>query len=77
MSPSYLDPVAISADVQKYLPVIDMVINLVPGASGSALVILLNRLLDPASVIAVVDAINQIDGAQPPSKASVRYPVSD
>ena len=63
----WINAAALDADVDKFSPIINSLAALVPGQAGNALVQLLEALESTDVLNAVVQTINLVDGATPPT----------
>lgn len=65
MNIPYIDPMKLNADVDKFSPIVNLAVGLVPGEPGTALSSLLKALESPSLLNAAVTAVNSASGAKP------------
>lgn len=63
----YINAVALESDVNQFLPGIKWAVSLIPGVGGNMIMNVVDALANPAFLVPVVELINQISGAQPPT----------
>jgi hypothetical protein len=63
----WIDAKGLDADIAKFSPIVNEAASLVPGASGTDLVALLQALESPSLLDLAVNAINAASGAKAPT----------
>ena len=67
MPAEYLNPTTIEAELNVVLQPTIQILHAIPGTYGNMAASFLEKLDDPEYLTAAIDAINAIDGAQPPA----------
>ena len=65
----YLDAKTLETEIAQFTPLVKIVAGMIPGTAGTTIVKFLTAVTAPSTIEAVVNVINEIDGATPPPAA--------